>query len=400
MRSPAVTLAAMPLFALAVSAQGLIDNMVNFNMISDTAVTFDGNYYVQNVKTGKYLYFDRPDDTTNLITGDERRTIQLGHDKAYGQSGREWDHWEGTFFRGLNDKCMSAQWGEHGTDVAGVSYACKVGPGSTGTDSLEVAKQFWKLVVCGKDDNNNNGGEGTSFMAADYKQLAAVESKGGDSSSAKAAETATFEAKQEEAAPTSSPSSSGGSDSAPSQAIDPKDRSTWVCRKDGKWLSEHPEYVTEGGRIECKDELDAYIKEHGKPVDDGIDPNDRSTWVCNHDAQWLSEHPDYVWKAGKIECRQRLLDFYAEHGKKKRSYTTKEVRSLARRRSVAPTTTTMKKRATAPDTYCIAALDHMKDMRTRALTGKTITSFGGYLSVELADWNKNDEAQHWRVIPA
>ena len=50
--------------------------------------------------------------------------------------------------------------------------------------------------------------------------------------------------------------------------------------------------MTKAGRIECKDELEAYIKEHGKPVDDGIDPNDRSTWVCRKDGKWLSEHPE------------------------------------------------------------------------------------------------------------
>lgn len=204
------------------------------------AARFEGDYYVQNVKTGKYLYFDRPGDLTNLITGDERNSIQLGHDKSYGQSGRVWDHWEGTFLRGLNDKCMSAQWGEdQGVDVAGVSYACKVGPGSTGTDSLELAKQLWKLVPCG-----GGGGSFTTAKTSDFKQLAAVEPKGDDSSSGetKAAETATFEAKTQEA-PTQAAPTEDEQDWTPkeTQAVDPKDRSTWVCRKDGKWLSEHPE---------------------------------------------------------------------------------------------------------------------------------------------------------------
>lgn len=203
------------------------------------ASRFEGDYYVQNVRTGKYLYFDRPGDLTNLITGDERKPVQLGHDKSYGQSGRVWDHWEGTFVRGLNDKCMSAQWGEdQGVDVAGVSYACKVGPGSTGTDSLELAKQLWKLVPCG----SGSGGDGafTKAKTSDFKQLAAVEPKGDDNSGeSKAAETATFEAK----APTHAAPTEQEEDSTPkeTQAVDPKDRSTWVCRKDGKWLSEHPE---------------------------------------------------------------------------------------------------------------------------------------------------------------
>ncbi|GAA5876774.1 hypothetical protein JCM3774_003470 [Rhodotorula dairenensis] len=398
MRSPAVCLAAVPLFALAVSAQGIIDNMGLFSSISDAAHSFAGDYYVQNVKTGKYMYFDRPGDLTNLIAGDERKPIQLGQDKAYGQSGRVWDHWDGTFFRGLNDKCMSAQWGEQGVDVAGVSYACKVGPGSTGSDSLELAKQLWKLVPCGNGGGGRTGGGGeksfSSASTADFKQLATVEPKDDSFSAEKSAETATFEAKQGDDGPaTPEPSETQQDDWAPEetqQAIDPKDRSTWVCRKDGKWLSEHPEYVTEAGRVECKDELDAYVKEHGWPVDDGIDPKDRTTWVCRKDGKWLSEHPDYVWKAGKVECQQRLLDYYAAHGQRKRSYMTKQSKRHAE----------LAKRASSEQTYCIIALDHLTDMTTRAVTGKTIPSFGGYLSVELADWNKDDDAQHWRITPA
>lgn len=57
------------------------------------------------------------------------------------------------------------------------------------------------------------------------------------------------------------------------------------------------------------------------------------------------------------------------------------------------------KRASS-QTYCIIALDHLTDMTTRAVTGKTIPSFGGYLSVELADWNEGDDSQHWRITPA
>lgn len=212
----------------------------------DAAHTFNGDYYVQNVKTGQFMYFDRPGGLTNLIAGDARKTIQLGQDKAYGQSGRVWDHWDGTFFRGLNDKCMSAQWGEQGVDIAGVSYACKVGPGMTGSDSLELAKQLWKLVPCGGGGGGGGGDEAafSSTSTADFKQLAAVEPEA--DAPQKAAETAMFESKQDDTANASSESQP--EDWAPekeeTQAIDPKDRSTWVCRKDGKWLSEHPEYAS------------------------------------------------------------------------------------------------------------------------------------------------------------
>lgn len=53
-------------------------------------------------------------------------------------------------------------------------------------------------------------------------------------------------------------------------------------------------YVYKGGKIECKDELEAYIKEHGKPDNNGIDPHDRSTWTCHKDAEWLAKYPECV----------------------------------------------------------------------------------------------------------
>ena len=120
----------------------------------------------------------------------------------------------------------------------------------------------------------------------------------------------------------------------------------------------------------------------------------------------------YVWEAGKIECRQRLLDYYAEHDQqKKRSSMPKQARNLtrrSRRRSAdSPATHDSMKRHSdllakraSSQTYCIIALDHLTDMTTRAVAGKTIPSFGGYLSVEMTDWNKDDDLQHWRITPA
>lgn len=120
----------------------------------------------------------------------------------------------------------------------------------------------------------------------------------------------------------------------------------------------------------------------------------------------LTPHPSpsYVWKGGKIECRQRLLDYYSQHGKKKRSYTTSEARTLARRsahrRHAAATVNKERHEKRGSSTYCIIALDHLTDMATRAVTANTVQSFGGYLSVELANYNKSDQTQHWEVIPA
>lgn len=164
-----------------------------------------------------------PDDTTNLVASyDDSQTVTLGHDSAYGQSGKNWDTWSGTYIRGL-EKCMSAQWDDQlGVDHAAVSYACKVGGSSDGSDSLEVAKQFWKLVPCGSDgsDDNDDDSSAVQFNAAS------------SSGSAKAANAKFVQASSSD---DDSSASSTSSASTSTQSVDPKDRSTWVCRHEGKW---------------------------------------------------------------------------------------------------------------------------------------------------------------------
>lgn len=72
------------------------------------AVSHSGDYYVQNVATGDYLHFERPDSTTNLVTGSSKTSITLGQDSASGYSGTNYGTYSGTYFTGLS-KCMSAQ---------------------------------------------------------------------------------------------------------------------------------------------------------------------------------------------------------------------------------------------------------------------------------------------------
>ncbi|ORY49723.1 hypothetical protein BCR35DRAFT_336066, partial [Leucosporidium creatinivorum] len=80
----------LPLLALgvaSVNAGGIIDNLVQHTKILAAAVTFEGTYVVKNVKTGGYLNFNRPGDTTNVHTTDDYATIELSHGGAKGFSG-------------------------------------------------------------------------------------------------------------------------------------------------------------------------------------------------------------------------------------------------------------------------------------------------------------------------
>ncbi|BGP27125.1 hypothetical protein JCM10295v2_006089 [Rhodotorula toruloides] len=365
------SLALAALVAVSVSAQGIIDNAAVFTQLTQVADTFDGDYYVKNVATGKYLFFDRASDTTNLVTGDAPTTITLGHDSQYGQSGNKNQRWEGTYFAGQT-KCMSAQWDEqNGQDYAAVSYACKVGPDPTGTESLEVAKQFWRVVPCGSSSSD-------SASTAEFK-LNDVQSK-----SAKT--IASF----------SSPSSSTESSWSPaatksSHKVDPHDRRTWVCRHDGAWLAEHPDYVYKLGKIECEEKLKSYLASHPQlkmnavsSSGSRVDPHDRTTWKCGHTGKWLARHPDYVWKEGKIECRGTLLAYQASNHSK--------------RRSLPDSFSSFTKPAS--NTYCIVAVDHLTDMTTKALTPDRIDTFGGYVSLKLADYDKTADEQQWIITKA
>ncbi|GAA5820398.1 hypothetical protein JCM3770_002428 [Rhodotorula araucariae] len=403
---PATALAALPLLAaVSVTAVGIVDNSAVFNRLATSAHEPSGQYKIQNVATGKYLYFERPDDTTNLITGnDDSRTVELGQDSAYGQSGRKYDTWSGTFIRGL-EKCMSAQWGD-GIDHAAVSYACKVGGSTDGTDTLEVAKQFWKFVPCGSsseaDDDHDDDKVSVQFNAD-------------ESSGSHAASNAQFTKASDDDSGSATATTKAP---AATQSVDSKDRSTWVCRHPGWWLARHPDYITEAGHIECKDELAAYRASDGgvevavqfnaeestgsdaasnarftKASDDDsgsatVDSKDRSTWVCRHPGWWLARHPEYVTEAGHIECKDELAAFRTSQ------------RRMIRRSRLPHGAALAARQKRAERTYCIIAVDHLTDMTTRALTPNHVETVGGYSSLKLADWDKTDPEQQWRLISA
>ncbi|GAA5902670.1 hypothetical protein JCM6882_004038 [Rhodosporidiobolus microsporus] len=339
MKTAFLSFAALPLLAQAVAAVGIVD-MTNFAVkAASQAVDLNGEYYVQNAKTGEYMYFERPGDTTNLVAGTEKKSITIGQDSKYGQSGVNYDTWQGSYFTGM-DKCVSAQWGMEnglGVDLAAVSYACKVGPDhKDGTDTLEVAKQFWHAIPCGSSSSSDDSSSSSTADVSNVKLNAAVQKSSGASSSVdwqKASSTTSAAASEE----TSTSSSS-------------QER----------------------------------------------DPNDRRTWECLHPAWWLARHPEYVWEQGKVECESRLMDYYNSLGRMHKRSRLAEKRAP----SIAFGENPNKLDKRAETTYCLIAVDHLTDMVTRAITPAHIQTVGGYDSLKLANYDKDNEEQHWIITEA
>ncbi|GAA5899976.1 uncharacterized protein JCM6883_006053 [Sporobolomyces salmoneus] len=348
------TSSSIALLALAaastVQAQGIVDNVKTFVKLATSAIELDGDFFIQNAKTGKYLYFDRPGDTTNLITGNDKRPVTLGQDSQYGQSGVKWQTWAGTYIRGL-EKCASSQWGhDEGYNIAAVSYACKVGGHKDGSDTLEVAKQFWKLVPCGSQSDNSDNSDNSDDSDDSNKVVnlnAKVKLASTDfSSSSDSSSSRTLKASSSTDS-SSSASSSSSDDNEPwkplqTQTLVKSDRSTWICRHPGYWLARHPKYVYEAGHVECKDDLENYLQQQKK----------RELGFKSHERM---------------------------HKRNKRSLVEKRAPSHR---------------------VCMLAVDHSLDMDTRAITPNVMDTFGGYKSVALANFDESDEAQHWIVTSA
>ncbi|KAM0790976.1 hypothetical protein ACM66B_004278 [Microbotryomycetes sp. NB124-2] len=353
-----LTLAA---FVACSSAQGIIDNSQERNRILDAAVEFDsGNYVVQNVATGEYLRFSRPGDTTNVHGHSDYGTIHLEQGGEHGVSGRKTGHWSGTIFSDMG-KCGSAQWGLPGLDIAFVSYACGTGSnGDLGTDTLEVAKQFWRVVPCGNqgqdDDEEDDSRPNVKLNVV----------KGGSKDKNDGVE---FSGKN------------NNDDNTKSDEQEQKPKPT-PAPKPNKGNGKYGDWVPQTTK--------------------SVNPYDRTTWVCRHPGYWLHRHPAYVTEAGHVECKDDLEDYRASLKSKRSnlSHSSMARRMRRKRNNLAVSSgpaKSLSKRAPSAGRYCIIAEDHLTDMRTRAVGSKRISTFGGYTSQELVHWNENDPAQQWDI---
>lgn len=362
MKTSTTSLAILALAASSVQAQGIVDNVKTFVKLATQAIELDGDYYVQNAKTGKYLYFDRPGDTTNFVTGDDKQPVTLGSDSQYGQSGVKWQTWAGTFITGLS-KCASSQWGhDEGYNIAAVSYACNVGGKREGTDTLEVAKQFWKMVPCGNsgsDDDNNDDSSSSSSKVANIKLNAQVKLAAKPSSSSSNSDDSSSNDNNNN----NFVASASSEESAPAPSATQQQEQ----EDDGVWKPKQTQDVVK---------------------------SDRSTWVCQHPGWWLDRHPRYITHANHPEC-QDDLDMYRASLKKRDGFRSHERMHKKNKRSL----TSVEKRASS-QRVCIVAVDHSLDMTTKAISNNVIDTFGGYKSVALADFDDSDEAQHWIITSA
>ncbi|GAA5824332.1 hypothetical protein JCM5353_007028 [Sporobolomyces roseus] len=373
MRTTSTSLAVAALFSIA-RAGGIIDNTVEAAQLlaSASGLNGGGNYVITNVATGQQLSFAREDGTTNFYpqSGGDPVEIQFAGNAAR--------------LSGGNNKCASAQWSydfEGGVDYAAVSYACAVGNGLlTGTDTLEKTKQWWYFVPAGTtsggdDSSDDSSNDDEALSAAKLNSL-----KG--SKAAKVAAAPAQEQEQEEVAPAPQEAAPSSQESAPAPASTPAASSSSSSSSEELSLDEqhakYGYYTTSRSTISIK-EVDV----------SGVNKADKSTWICRHPGWWTARHPNYVYKAGHVECASDLEAYLKDH--------PSAARRLAKRASHHEMAQKLQKKG--QQTYYIIAVDHILDMSTRAIAGSSLSTFGGYTSTTLSLWDKSP-SQLWTVSSA
>ncbi|GAA5874219.1 hypothetical protein JCM16303_005779 [Sporobolomyces ruberrimus] len=369
MRSTSAYSLAFAALVSIVKAGGIIDNTAEAARLlaSASGLNGEGNYVITNVQTGQQLTFSRETGTTNFYpqSGGDPVAIQFAGNAAR--------------ISGGNNKCASAQWSydfEGGVDYAAVSYACAVGNGLlTGTDTLEKTKQWWYFVPAGNaadsappsnDDNNNDKGaiSAEKLNALKGSKAAKVAAQQVDAAPAPSAEAAP--APSSEAPASAAPSASSSSDSSSSGELSLDEQK-----------AKYGYYTTSATSISIKD------------VDvSKVNKQDKSTWVCRHPGWWLSRHSRYV--DNHPECASDLAAYLKDH--------PESARRLAKRASHHEMAQKLQKKG--QQTYYIVAVDHILDMSTRAIAGSSLNTFGGYTSTTLSLWNQGDDSQLWTVTSA
>ncbi|GAA5853532.1 hypothetical protein JCM9279_001304 [Rhodotorula babjevae] len=345
MRTTSSILSVAVLTAVA-RAGGSIDNTAQAAQLAASASTLSGagNYVFTNVKTGQSLDFPRNDGTTDFFPTDGASTVAV---QFSGNAAR---------ISGGNNKCASAQWSydvEGGVDHAAVSYACKVGSGLlTGTDTLEETKQWWYIVPAGttSDDSSDDSAPPAADSSSDSDSSDAVVF-------AASGKTKTAAAKVVKV------------DTSPSADSSPQDNSY-----------ESLGYHTSASSTISLDGVDT----------SKVDKHDRTTWVCRHPGRWLADHPAYVTKAGHVECASDLEAYLADQ---KRS-------RMVRRSRLTHSEMAKKLAKKGQQTYYLVAVDHILDMATRAMAHEAVATVGGYTSTKLSLFDQSNDGQLWTISPA
>lgn len=319
--------------ALATCANaGALDFISELVSIVESTVTFStANYVITNVGTGKNLYFAR-DGTVGTYTGDSTVGVNLEKVTYSDVSGKSVT---GMVVSGTTSdtlKCLAAQWNfkTPARDEYAVPYECQLGSNGNGQNNQDTNKGLWVFneVTCSgsTDDSSSTVDVGVQLNAK------VASSSSSDDSSDDSSATTTAE-------PTAT--STDDSEWAPSttQSVDKQDQSTWVCQHPGWWLYAHQGYVTEGGHVECADDLAAYKATLSRMT------------------------------------RRSRADLHSEIAR----------RSVAKRSSKC---------------YTIHPLNHLADMKTLALTGNSDTGFASTPALNLAYADDTDPVQQWTVSSA
>ncbi|KAL8287533.1 hypothetical protein RQP46_003391 [Phenoliferia psychrophenolica] len=209
-----------------------------------------GSYLIQNVETGKNIYFDRTDQVGAYVGSSQAGMILQKvsyEDTNYG-------HVSGYILEGTTSdtqKCLAAQWnfdttyklGKRARDQYAVGYECQLGSDGNGNIDSDTSKEVWIIneVTCAGSSSSSD-----ASTSNNYQEDFAVVKASSDEATTTAAATddsassvnwATWKAEA-------------------TQSVDRNDPSTWVCQHPGPWLYAHSEYVSY--HPECKDDLASY----------------------------------------------------------------------------------------------------------------------------------------------
>lgn len=115
------------------------------------------------------------------------------------------------------------------------SLRITVGDNPTGTDTLEVAKQFWRIVPCG---DSSDSSEGVADTSAGLKLNVVDKESSNDAATASfsSVQSTNTHAAAAPAAPAVDSDNDGDDDAWTPQAtqtVDKYDRKTWVCQHQG-----------------------------------------------------------------------------------------------------------------------------------------------------------------------
>ncbi|GAA5979636.1 hypothetical protein JCM11641_007897 [Rhodosporidiobolus odoratus] len=370
MRTFSTVFSVATLAALA-RAGGSIDNNAEAARIAAAATQLDGagNYVFTNVKSGKVLSFTRSSDTTDFFPGADSSPLSVQFSNGAAR------------LSGGNNKCASAQWSydvEGGVDHAAVSYACAVGSGElTGTATLEKTKQWWYIVPAGTtgDDDEGDNDEGDNDGGDDDSSNSGVHVSIGLNLAAKHKATSS-------AAAASSPTTSSAP-AATTPAASTSSSDLDMSSKQAKY-NQLGYWDLSSSSISLKD------------VDtSGVSSYDRKTWVCMHSGWWLAAHQGYVTEGGHVECESDLAAYLAAHPE-----AASRSNRLARRSRASHHDMAKKLAKKSQTTYHLIAVDHIKDMATRAIAHESLSTTGGYISTKLNLWDTSDDGQTWTITKA